>query len=72
MSGGGLGSELKADEPIMLPCRHCASVSLKFTVHVETRRVQCQKCGKATTVTIARRDGRWSIKTASVESDEED
>ncbi len=43
---------LKEGEAVMLPCRHCASLSLRLVVRKGTTTEQCHKCSGRTSFLI--------------------
>jgi phage FluMu protein Com len=43
---------LKEGDDVTLPCRHCASLSLRVVIRKGTTRERCPKCHKLTTFTI--------------------
>jgi predicted RNA-binding Zn-ribbon protein involved in translation (DUF1610 family) len=41
---------VRAGELLTVPCRHCASVSIRFVVEAGVKFLQCPKCGEFTLI----------------------
>ena len=54
---------LKEGEDVVLPCRHCASMSLRLVIRKGTTTQRCAKCNKDTTFTIDEGPEGLELKT---------
>ncbi|MBI2901144.1 MAG: hypothetical protein HYY17_13250 [Planctomycetes bacterium] len=52
-------------EEVLLPCRHCSSVSLKFMVHAGNSSIECPKCGATTAITVVHEAEGWTIHASA-------
>lgn len=55
--------DFKEGEDVILPCRHCSSVSLRWIVVHGTKALTCDKCQGITSVTMEHGVGGWTIRT---------
>lgn len=61
--GGHARVDFKEGEEVVLPCRHCSSVSLQWVVVRGTKALACAKCRGITSVTLEHSVGGWTIRT---------
>jgi len=54
---------LQEGEDVALPCRHCASMSLRLVIRKGTTTHRCAKCHKTTTFTIEEAPEGLELKT---------
>lgn len=52
---------LTSGETVLVPCGHCASISLPLTIQAGTHEVGCSKCGHRTRVRIEPKGDDWRI-----------
>jgi len=63
MNGPTASGDLSEGDRIVVPCKHCSSVTLAFEVKVGTLLVKCEKCGQITRLVIERDAPGWVIKS---------
>lgn len=54
---------LRKGARVALPCRHCGAAALSVPIRPGARAVPCPACGLRTVVTVARKGGRWLVRT---------
>ena len=57
--------EFTEGEEIVVPCKHCSSVSLTLSMKVGSAIFTCHKCGKDTRLSIEKDGTGWSIRSES-------
>lgn len=57
---------IRQGEALTLPCRHCASVSIRFVVEAGAKSVQCPKCGEFTLIQAGVRSEGYEFRSRAV------
>jgi phage FluMu protein Com len=57
---------IRQGEALTLPCRHCASVSIRFVVEAGLKFMKCPKCGEFTSIQAGLRPEGYEFHSRAV------